>query len=181
MWLSWVPGPVAGRGAQGEGEEGAAECAWGEGAPLWRRPTGWMRGERRPGLGSWGPSSREHGRGSRRRVTSPPWGPAAMGAPCDKPRPSLPRGCALEETLGKARAREAERGWCQDAQHHRLETPVAGHPEGLWVTSGWLRVLRRASRQNLPFFPNWGKEINTEEYRIMQRIPGDMLPRVRKG
>lgn len=26
------------------------------------------------------------------------------------------------------------------------------------MTNGWLRVLRRASRQNFPFFPDWGKK-----------------------
>lgn len=35
--------------------------------------------ERRPGPGSWGPSSRKHGRRSCRKVTSPPWSPAAVG------------------------------------------------------------------------------------------------------
>lgn len=53
-----------------------------------------------------------------------------MGAACE-PLPSLPCGCALEETLGDGRAGEAKRGWCPDAEHHGLETPVAGHPEGL--------------------------------------------------
>ena len=66
-----------------------------------------------------------------------------------------------------------------------LKHPRAGHPDGLSVTKLQLcRLcsLRRASRQNLPIFPNLGKKKKSEEYRrVIRQSPGDLLPHVSKG
>lgn len=72
--------------------------------------------------------------------------------------------CALEETLSNGRAREARRAGAGRQSVMGLKDPSAAHPDRLSVTKVWLGILRRASGENLPFFPTL-EEINTEEYR----------------